>query len=223
MDPTCAAAKHPLFRRPLTSTREHKTVCMAKWLVTKKRHYKDIRDFVIVHGKILKPALQENDDFRNAPPSTNVERTGGERTKQATLPRLHCSWSRDERERERELKAPASRFSKGVRKKGPTMVVQDDGRNKEREKEATKVNNSHCERVADKENTDRGRSSTASVDVSWEIKTTSSERLPLSPVKQNHTTCAPVSRRRKRGGSEDTHFPTPLAKRSAPTISIETL
>ena len=199
---------------------------MARWLVTKRRRDRDIRDFVIVHGKILKPDQQENDDFLNASLPADVVRTGGRRTKQATLPRLHSSWSRKERERERELKAPASRFSKGVRRKGLTLVIEDggEGRAKEGEKDGQEVGNPHCERtptVADKENTSGGQSLATAVGPCQKVKTAISERLPLSLVKQKHTTCAPVCRRRKRGGREDTHSPTPLAKRSAPSISME--
>ena len=78
------------------------------WLASRRKRNRDIRDFIPVHGKILKPS--------RASSSLQLTSSRGERRRQARLT------STRERRRD-ENKAPASAFSTGVRRKAPLKEI----------------------------------------------------------------------------------------------------
>ena len=88
---------------------------MATWLSpksSKKKDTRDIRDFIAVHGKIMKA-------------SSPVECSDGvskpTKTKQMTLALVHCNGHKSSRAKE----APATQFSTGVRKKAAVVEVAE--------------------------------------------------------------------------------------------------
>ena len=85
--------------------------CEKKWLVSRRKRNRDIRDFIPVHGKILKPSLTSLTAYRG-------ERDG-ERKQQVPLAKL-------QEEKLRNNKVPATAFSTGVRRKAPVREVHDD-------------------------------------------------------------------------------------------------
>ena len=87
-----------------------------KWLDSKRKRNRDIRDFIAVHGKIVKAPPPHV----SSPPPSSGEGEGKKR-RQLHLSRRHAQ--RRERQRD-ENKIPASVFSKGVRRKAPLRESQ---------------------------------------------------------------------------------------------------
>ena len=85
------------------------------WLVTKRKRNRDIRDFIVVHGKIIKPCLCP----ASPSPASSYKEIPENKKRQVPLPQL-------ERRNERESKISASLFSKGVRKKTPLTEIRQD-------------------------------------------------------------------------------------------------
>ena len=81
-----------------------------KWLVTKRKRNRDIRDFISVHGKLIKPQQAVSLSHERA---SSSESETEEKRRQAPLPQFQ------ERRKEERMKIPASFCSKGVRKKAP--------------------------------------------------------------------------------------------------------
>ena len=85
--------------------------CEKKWLASRRKRNRDLRDFIPVHGKILKPSLTSLPAYRG-------ER-GGKRKQQVPLAKL-------QEEKRRNDKVPATAFSTGVRRKAPRSEVNDN-------------------------------------------------------------------------------------------------
>ena len=116
-----------------------------KWLGARRKRTRDIRDFIVVHGKIVNHYQSEerNEKAPHGSNSVTAPIQTGEKGRQTTFPKLLSTWSRKEREKKRDSKAPASRFSKGVRKKTPVLVLKDGER--EGRKENVESNVCVCE------------------------------------------------------------------------------
>ena len=154
-----------------------------KWLVTKRKRNRDIRDFIVVHGKIIKPSLHPASPSLAAPCKEKNRR-------QVALPQLRDRCFRQERRNERESKISAALFSKGVRKKAPLIEEREDlvGRGSE-ELSSTLTNclktSQHSpvvERSAGEENADI-RPKSVIPNTAWKGKR--SVRLPLSSVQSS--------------------------------------
>ena len=88
---------------------------------------RDIRDFIVVHGKVVKPTRPGEHGSQPLASANSAADVPQKKTRQATFPRLHSTPScGGERRWESELKVPASRFSKGVRKKKALAVLEAD-------------------------------------------------------------------------------------------------
>ena len=86
-----------------------------KWLDSKRKRNRDIRDFIAVHGKIVKAPLPTSHRHRPRLARERKEET-------ATSPlSSSCSASGETERREQD---PASVFSKGVRRKAPLRESQ---------------------------------------------------------------------------------------------------
>ena len=86
-----------------------------KWLASKRKRDRDIRDFIPVHGKVIKAS----------PPHTlqRSNNSSGERGSSTKMTRQIYLSQRQERHREPN-RIPASVFSKGVRRKAPLKESQ---------------------------------------------------------------------------------------------------
>lgn len=80
-----------------------------RWLASRKKRSRDIRDFVTVHGKIINPCQEQSE--------THLSTTSQDARKKMRQIPLHASRHKE------EVKIPASCFSKGVRKKASYIAT----------------------------------------------------------------------------------------------------
>lgn len=189
----------------------------------RRKQSRDIRDFIVVHGKKIKPShAQVQSEGQVSPPhaSSRAEVERGKRKKRRQVPFPHSRCSKEERKRERELKIPASCFSKGVRKKA--VVIEDSISDVARRRQASdgvptthheKTNPAMEEKSAGKENTHFSQTSVVKSTALREEGTTATRRalrlLPSScPVREVQTSNYSPS------------TPSPIT--SAPLITMET-
>lgn len=86
-----------------------------RWLASRKKRSRDIRDFITVHGKIIKPCPAQEQSGTHVSTTSQDQR---KKTKTRQVP-LHASRCKE------EVKIPASCFSKGVRKKTSYIAAQN--------------------------------------------------------------------------------------------------
>lgn len=91
-----------------------------KWLASRKKRNRDIRDFIAVNHKIIKPCPAQQTRV------SSTSRDLSKKTRQAPFPGLRSSRCKGEYRRQSEVKIPASCFSKGVRKKTSVIATQED-------------------------------------------------------------------------------------------------
>ena len=94
------------------------TVVACKWLNSKKRRSADIRDFIAVYGKVVKPSRrsQGGRNSREERETSASEELDGRARKKTKQVGLLTTLERLSRPRKREA-LPASRFTTGVRRK----------------------------------------------------------------------------------------------------------
>ena len=147
---------------------------------------RDIRDFIVVHGKVVKPTRPGERGSQPLASANSAADVPQKKTRQATFSRLH-STARcgGERRRESELKVPASRFSKGVRKKKALSVVELP--------EADSVC-SLTNMLETREDVGK-RGDMGKENVEARLSQSSTEvatRCPLSPIRENHNHFPPL-------------------------------
>ena len=91
-----------------------------KWLASKRKRDRDIRDFIPVHGKVIKTSPPYTLQPPSRENSTGAVERGSSKTRQISLSQLQ------ERRRQPNYpnRIPASVFSKGVRRKAPLKEKQ---------------------------------------------------------------------------------------------------